>query len=86
MTKEEHVKFIEGKIQQCIEVQDMEMEKWAFMQCLKNARKLGQELPIHNVSNQRELLIGALKQYDKVKYEWNKLTIEDYVDKYHPNL
>ena len=51
MTKEEHIRFIEGKIQQCVDVQDMEMEKWAFIQCLKNARKLGQELPVHSVSN-----------------------------------
>jgi len=40
MTKEEHIKFIERKIQQCIDFQGMEMEKWAFIQCLKNARLL----------------------------------------------
>ena len=64
MTTEEHIKFIEGKIQQCIDVQDMEMEKWAFIQCLKNARKLGQELPIHSVSN--SVKIALLKQLEEL--------------------
>ena len=35
---------------------------------------------------QRELIINSLKEWDQVKFEWNKLTYEDYVDKYHPNL
>ena len=43
-------------------------------------------LNIPVVSQQRELLIGALEEYNKVKYEWTKLTYEDYVNKYHPNL
>ena len=43
-------------------------------------------LVLFNVSQQRELLIGALEEYNKVKYEWTKLTYEDYVNKYHPNL
>lgn len=45
-----------------------------------------EQLLLHNVSQQRELLIGALEEYNKVKYEWTKLTYEDYVNKYHPNL
>jgi len=44
------------------------------------------QLRLYNVSQQRELLIGALEEYNKVKYEWTKLTYEDYVNKYHPNL
>jgi hypothetical protein len=43
-------------------------------------------LLISGVSQQRELLIGALEEYNNVKYEWNKLTYEDYVNEYHPNL
>lgn len=46
MTTEEHIKFIEGKIQQCIDMKDMEFEKWAFIQCLKNARKINELLPV----------------------------------------
>jgi hypothetical protein len=43
-------------------------------------------LGLLGVSQQRELLIGSLEEYNKVKYEWTKLTYEDYVNKYHPNL
>jgi hypothetical protein len=43
-------------------------------------------LALCDVSQQRELLIGALEEYNNVKYEWSKLTYEDYVNKYHPNL
>jgi hypothetical protein len=40
MNKEEYIEFIERKIQTCIEIQGMEREKWAFIQCLKKAREL----------------------------------------------
>lgn len=53
----------------------------------KNCEALTEKLfDLYNVSQQRELLIGALEEYNKVKYEWTKLTYEDYVNKYHPNL
>jgi hypothetical protein len=42
MNKEEYIEFIERKIQTCIEIQGMEREKWAFIQCLKKARELEQ--------------------------------------------
>lgn len=47
---------------------------------------ISEQLTLNDVSQQRELLIGALEEYNKVKYEWTKLTYEDYVNKYHPNL
>ena len=54
---------------------------------IKECEALTQELlNLFSVSQQRELLIGALEEYNKVKYEWNKLTYEDYVNEYHPNL
>jgi len=49
-------------------------------------KDLVKNLSLSSVSQQRELLIGALEEYNKVKYEWTKLTYEDYVNKYHPNL
>ncbi len=36
----EMIKFLENKIQRCIEYGDMEREKWAFIQALKKANKL----------------------------------------------
>ena len=45
-----------------------------------------EKLILSGVSHQRELLIGALEEYNRVKWEWNKLTYDDYVNEYHPNL
>jgi len=55
-------------------------------QCNEMIDEIDEQLAIPLVSQQRELLIGALEEYNKVKYEWTKLTYEDYVNKYHPNL
>jgi hypothetical protein len=40
MTKEEYINKIEHSIELCNELGGMEKEKWAFIQCLKFARKL----------------------------------------------
>ena len=34
------IKYLENKIKGCDELGGMEKEKWAFIQCLKEARKL----------------------------------------------
>jgi len=34
------IKWLESKIEDCDNLSGMEREKWAFQQCLKNARKL----------------------------------------------
>lgn len=52
----------------------------------KKLESENQQLILSGVSHRRELLIGALEEYNKVKYEWNKLTYEDYLNEYHPNL
>ena len=57
-------------------------KEYDFMELIQIVKKL----TIPNVSQQRELLISALEEYNKVKYDWNKLTYEDYVNEYHTNL
>jgi len=59
---EELIKYIETKIQQCTDMQNMEREKWAFIQCLKEARKQVVILPVVSNCNKtnEDPIIGVI--------------------------
>lgn len=57
MTKANYIQWLETQIVKAQELGGMDLEIWAFRQCLKKARELGQELPIPDVVGQSEQLV-----------------------------
>tara|TARA_R100000541_G_scaffold17251_4_gene27069 strand:- start:837 stop:1070 length:234 start_codon:yes stop_codon:yes gene_type:complete len=61
------IDFLEKRILQCEELGGMDKEKWAFKQCLKEARK--QALLIQRVVQQSEQLpTECVENWDKPYY------------------
>lgn len=51
---EEYIKWLENKIEVCLDDKDLQREHWAFCQALKKYRELA--LTIHDVERQSEHL------------------------------
>ncbi len=68
MTKEIYIHWLENMIQGCIDMQGLDREKAIYQHCLKKARKLGQTLPLDDVSQRSKLL--------DFKEWWNNLDDE----------
>ena len=56
MTKANYIQWLETQIVRAQELGGMDLEIWAFRQCLEKARDLGQELPIPDSVGQSEQL------------------------------
>lgn len=56
MTKADYIQWLETQIVKAQELGGMDLEIWAFRQCLKKARELGQELPVPDVVERSEQL------------------------------
>lgn len=56
---EEYIKWLENKIEVCLEDKDLQREHWAFCQALKKCRELALTIP--DVVGQSELLVYADK-------------------------
>jgi hypothetical protein len=52
---EEYIKWLENKIEVCLEDKDLQREHWAFCQALKKYRELALRQPL--VSGQSEQLV-----------------------------
>lgn len=73
MTKANYIQWLETQIVKAQELGGMDLEIWAFRQCLKKARDLGQELPIPDVVGRSE----QLKAEDK------DLSFSNYLEKWY---
>ena len=54
-TMEEYIKWLENKIEVCLEDKDLQREHWAFCQALKKYRELALHQPL--ISGQSEQLV-----------------------------
>jgi len=62
------IKWLESKIEDCDNLSGMEREKWAFQQCLKNARKLfDKTVAFLEGSVSSENLLKQLNEVDSLK-------------------
>ena len=57
MKKANYIQWIEQQIVKFQELGGMELEIWAFIQCLKKARQLGEHLNTPSVVGQSEQLV-----------------------------
>ena len=69
------IKWLESKIEDCDNLSGMEREKWAFQQCLKNARKLFDKTvaflnevdSLKVISDEAAVLTKSVKEYKEAK-------------------
>jgi hypothetical protein len=76
---EEYIKWLENKIEICLEDKDLQREHWAFCQALKKYRELALHQP--PVSGRSEQLFAFLEYCDNAGWIKNvdkKRIIEDY--------
>jgi hypothetical protein len=89
---EEYIKWLENKIEVCLEDKDLQREHWAFCQALKKYRELALRQPpviprlffvvtaSHEIEGNWEQLSNGLKTYeDAVRYR-----DEPFTKKRHP--
>ena len=76
---EEYIKWLENKIEVCLEDKDLQRQHWAFCQALKKCRELALHQP--EVSGQNEQLVAFCRWYNQAipSYE---TTEEEIVETY----
>lgn len=73
---EEYIKWLENKIEVCLEDKDLQREHWAFCQALKKYRELALRQPL--VSN-RYTLQDMIDAYDAGVWNPNDETAKEYM-------
>jgi hypothetical protein len=73
---EEYIKWLENKIEVCLEDKDLQREHWAFCQALKKYRELVLRQPL--VSN-RYTLQDMIDAYDAGVWNPNDETAKEYM-------
>ena len=75
---EEYIKWLENKIEVCLEDKDLQREHWAFCQALKKYRELAlRQAPVVGRSEQLTAFIEWLK--DNHSIEIHDMILQDYI-------
>jgi hypothetical protein len=65
---EEYIKWLEDKIEVCLEDKDLQREHWAFCQALKKCRELAlRQSCVSDIPCQHKNTIGINQKYDRCK-------------------